>query len=77
MSYFLRPHLIGLLAAAKIVSSQKKDQNLTSLISKFTPTCQASTPFPPAMRVMEIPDIITCLPVVGRGIGVTENTFTL
>jgi hypothetical protein len=36
MSYFLRPHLISLLTAAKTVYQQKKGQNLTSLISKFT-----------------------------------------
>ena len=36
MSYFLRPHLISLLTAAKTVYQQKKGQNLTSLTSKFT-----------------------------------------
>src|SRR5258708_37591817 len=36
MSYFLRPQSIGLLTAAKTVSSQKKGQNLTSFIAKFT-----------------------------------------
>src|SRR5437899_74539 len=36
MSYFLRPHSIGLLIAAKTVSSQKKGHNLTSFIAQFT-----------------------------------------
>ncbi len=36
MSYFLHAHVIGLLTAGKTVSQQKKGQNLTSFISKFT-----------------------------------------
>jgi hypothetical protein len=36
MSYFPYTHLIDLLTAAKTIYQQKKGQNLTSLISKFT-----------------------------------------
>jgi hypothetical protein len=37
MSYFLYPQLARLPAAAKTVSQQKKGQNFSRVISKFTP----------------------------------------
>src|SRR6267154_1091096 len=37
MSYFLYPQLVSLPAAAKTVSQQKKGQNSSRVISKFTP----------------------------------------
>src|SRR5260221_1982171 len=57
MSYFLRPHSIGLLTAAKTVSSQKKGQNLTSFIAKFTDgethMADSSRPIRPADEMYE------------------------
>src|SRR5258708_7850172 len=57
MSYFLRPHSIGLLTAAKTVSSQKKGQNLTSFIAKFTGgephIADSSRPSRPADEIYE------------------------
>src|SRR6266446_6737160 len=57
MSYFLRPHSIGLLTAAKTVSSQKKGQNLTSFIAKFTDgethMADSSRPIRPADEIYE------------------------
>src|SRR5258708_17962791 len=57
MSYFLRPQSIGLLTAAKTVSSQKKGQNLTSFIAKFTDgethMADSSRPIRPADEIYE------------------------
>jgi len=48
MSYFLRPRLISLLIAAKAISQQKRGQNFTSFIAKFT----ASTTRASLMKVI-------------------------
>ncbi len=58
MSYFLRPHSIGLRTAAKTVSSQKKGQNLTSFIATFTDggethMADSSRPLRPADEIYE------------------------
>ena len=37
MSYFLCPQLVSLLTAEKTISQQKKGQNSSRVISKFTP----------------------------------------
>ncbi len=58
MSYFLRPHSIGLLTAAKTVSSQKKGQNLTSFIAQFTDgethMADSSRPIRPADEIYDV-----------------------
>src|SRR5260221_11114783 len=50
MSYFLPPHLISLLIAAKAVSQQRRGQNFTSFIAKFAPLVSRAEAVPPQGR---------------------------